>query len=52
MPTVQEMAESHLTNVQKAIGELEQQMASIDNEINKLKEYLESGRNTLNESNV
>jgi hypothetical protein len=47
MPTVKEMAEAHLGNVQKAIAELEQQKLNIDNEILKLKEYFEIGKQTL-----
>jgi hypothetical protein len=48
MPSVKEMAEAHLGNVQKAILDLEQQKANIDDEIKKLESYLQQGVATLN----
>ena len=47
MPTVKEMAESHLGNVQKAIADLETQKNQIDDEIKKLQSYLAGGISTL-----
>lgn len=49
MPTVKEMAESHLGNVQKAIGDLEAQKVQIDEEIAKLQTYLADGVKVLQE---
>jgi hypothetical protein len=48
MPSVKEMAEAYLGNVQKAILDLEQQKANIDDEIKKLESYLQQGVATLN----
>lgn len=47
MPSVTEMAQAHLGNVQKAILDLEQQKVQIDEEIAKLKSYLEEGYKEL-----
>lgn len=49
MPTVKEMAESHLGNVQKAINDLEAQKVQIDEEIAKLQTYLADGVKVLQE---
>ena len=43
MPTVQEMANAHLSNVQKAIADLESQKKNIEDEITKLSVYLNEG---------
>lgn len=51
MPTVQEMAQAHLSNVQKAIMELENQKIQVQQEIDKLKDYLEEGSQTITASN-
>jgi len=48
MPSVNEMAQAHLGNVQKAILDLEQQKVQIDEEIAKLKSYLQEGYVELN----
>ena len=48
MPSVTEMAEAHLGNVQKAILDLEQQKVNIEDEIKKLQSYLQQGVLTLN----
>lgn len=48
MPSVKEMAQAHLGNVQKAIADLEAQKAQLDDEINKLTAYLNEGVNVLN----
>jgi hypothetical protein len=52
MPTVEEMAQAHLGNVQKAIGELEAQKRQIEEEINKLSAYLNEGSLVLTNSEV
>lgn len=43
MPTLQDMANAHLSNVQKAIVDLESQKRNIEEEINKLTVYLNEG---------
>lgn len=48
MVTLKEMAEAHLTNVQKAIIDLQKQKSVIDEEIKKLSDYLQSGVDVLN----
>jgi len=52
MPTVKEMAESHLGNVQKAITDLEAQKKQINEEITKLQSYLAEGVQTLSDGSV
>jgi len=52
MPTVEEMAQAHLGNVQKAIGELEAQKKQIEEEINKLVAYLNEGSSVLTNSEI
>jgi predicted nucleic acid-binding Zn-ribbon protein len=42
--TVLEMAEAHLNTVAKAIVDLQNQKNAIEQEINKLNEYLQLGR--------
>lgn len=46
--TVLEMAEAHLQTVAKAIVDLQNQKNAIDQEINKLNEYLRLGREEVN----
>jgi peptidoglycan hydrolase CwlO-like protein len=48
MVSLQEMAEAHLTNVQKAIIDLQNQRSKIDEEIRKLSDYLQNGVDVLN----
>jgi hypothetical protein len=48
MASLHEMAEAHLTNVQKAIMDLQSQRNKIDEEIKKLTDYLQSGVDVLN----
>lgn len=48
MPSIRDMAEAHLGNVQKAILDLETQKSNIDEEIKKLETYLQEGVVTLN----
>ena len=43
MANVLEMAEAHLLNVQREIATLEQRKVEIDQELDKLKSYLEEG---------
>jgi hypothetical protein len=52
--TVLEMAEAHLNTVAKAIVDLQNQKNAVEQEINKLNEYLQLGRDELNKvrSNV
>lgn len=45
--TVLEMAEAHLNTVAKAIVDLQNQKNAIEQEINKLNEYLQIGRDEL-----
>lgn len=47
MVSLQEMAEAHLTNVQKAIMDLQNQRSKIDEEIRKLSDYLQNGVDVL-----
>lgn len=48
MATLKEMAEAHLSNVQKAILDLQSQRDKIDEEIKKLSDYLQEGVGVLN----
>lgn len=48
MPTVEEMAQAHLNNVQKAILDLENQKKQLEEEIAKLAQYLQEGYTTIN----
>ena len=52
MPTMAEMVEAHLLNVQREIGNLQQKKVAIDQEIEKLSQYLEEGGETLKSSQV
>lgn len=45
--TVMMMAEAHLKSVQNAINDLEQQKEKINQEINRLNEYLKNGVDNL-----
>ena len=47
---LESMAEAHLNTVQKAVEDLENQIQSMYNEIRKLQEYLEKGREVINAS--
>jgi len=48
--SVEQMAEAHLQNVEKAIVDLENQVQNMYQEIKKLKEYLEKGREIIRTS--
>ena len=48
MEKIIQMAEAHLQNVNKAISDLILQRNNIDQEIQKLKEYLEEGIKEVN----
>lgn len=50
MASITEMAEAHLSNVQREIGNLNQRKAEIDAEISRLQTYLEEGQATLLEA--
>tara|TARA_R110000868_G_scaffold315517_3_gene576402 strand:+ start:2161 stop:2337 length:177 start_codon:yes stop_codon:yes gene_type:complete len=49
--SVEEMAQAHLSTVQRAIVDLSNQKVTIDNEILRLTEYLEQGKTLLEERN-
>ena len=51
MPTMVEMVEAHLANVQREINTLQERKVQIDAEINRLQSYLQEGAETLNEVN-
>lgn len=48
MPTMAEMVEAHLTNVQREIATLQDRKTQIDAEIARLEAYLKEGAETLN----
>lgn len=48
MPTMVEMVEAHLANVQREINTLQERKVQIDAEINRLETYLKDGAETLN----
>ena len=50
MPTMAEMVEAHLTNVQREINTLQERKSQIDAEISKLEQYLKEGVETLKSS--
>ena len=52
MPSMAEMVEAHLMNVQREISSLEERKVAIDSEIEKQKSYLVDGSETLKESNA
>ena len=49
MPSLKEMAEAHLLNVQREIQTLKQRQVEVGEEIKKLESYLEEGVRDLNE---
>tara|TARA_Y100001938_G_C8004678_1_gene386668 strand:+ start:227 stop:424 length:198 start_codon:yes stop_codon:yes gene_type:complete len=49
MPSLKEMAEAHLLNVQREIQTLKQRQVEIGEEITKLESYLEEGVKDLNQ---
>ena len=49
MPSLQEMAEAHLLNVQREIQTLKQRQVEIGEEVKKLESYLEEVVRDLNE---
>lgn len=52
MQAVVDMAKAHLQNVASKIQELENQKNILQNEIDKLKEYLTNGSNIIEEFTV
>ena len=50
MPSMAEMVEAHLLNVQREIQTLEERKVAIDSDIEKLKGYLSEGSATLTEA--
>tara|TARA_A100001515_G_scaffold98096_1_gene78952 strand:+ start:1826 stop:2044 length:219 start_codon:yes stop_codon:yes gene_type:complete len=50
MPSMAEMVEAHLMNVQREIRTLQERKVAIDAEIEKLEGYLTEGSATLTES--
>lgn len=50
MPSMAEMVEAHLMNVQREIQTLEERKVAIDAEIDKLKGYLTEGLSTFEEA--
>ena len=50
MPSMAEMVEAHLLNVQREIQTLEERKVAIDSDIEKLKGYLSEGQVTLTEA--
>jgi len=51
MASLEEMAQAHLSNVQKAIVDMENQRKQIDEEITKLNTYLQEGVKELESRN-
>jgi hypothetical protein len=49
MPTMAEMVEAHLLNVQKEIQNLNERKAMIDQDIERLQSYLTEGSKTLSD---
>lgn len=47
MPSMSEMVEAHLMNVQREISNLNERKVAIDKEIEKLQQYLQDGQKTL-----
>ena len=45
--SVEEMAQAHLNTIQQPIVDIEKQIATIENEILRLTEYLEQGKTLL-----
>ena len=50
MPSMAEMVEAHLMNVQREISTLEERKVAIDADIERLKGYLSEGSATLTEA--
>lgn len=50
MPTLTEMSEAHLTNVQNQIVMLREQKQKLDAEIQNLERYLQEGKEELEKS--
>jgi len=48
--TLKQMAEAHLLNVQREIGNLRENHRKIEEEIKRLSEYFDEGVRTLNEN--
>tara|TARA_B100002019_G_scaffold57223_1_gene49126 strand:+ start:600 stop:830 length:231 start_codon:yes stop_codon:yes gene_type:complete len=51
MPSMADMVQAHLTNVQREIQNLKDRKVAIDAEITKLEEYLKEGATTLEAEN-
>jgi hypothetical protein len=49
MPSMEEMVQAHLLNVEREIKTLEERKVAIDQEIEKLQSYLNEGVDTLKE---
>lgn len=49
MPSMEEMVQAHLLNVEREINTLEERKVAIDQEIEKLQSYLNEGVDTLKE---
>ena len=47
MPTMREMSEAHLINVEREIQSLQQRRVEIDAQLQQLESYLEEGKKTL-----
>lgn len=50
MPSMAEMVEAHLANVQREIANLNERKVAIDAEIKRLEDYITEGKATLLES--
>jgi predicted nucleic acid-binding Zn-ribbon protein len=50
MPTMAEMVEAHLMNVQREVSNLNDRRNAIEKEIEKLQQYLQEGQATLLEA--
>jgi len=51
MPSMSEMVEAHLMNVNREIQTLEERKVAIDADIKRLQGYLVEGKSTLDEAN-
>ena len=49
MPSMEEMVQAHLLNVEREINTLQERKVTIDSEIERLQSYLTEGAETLNE---
>jgi hypothetical protein len=52
MVTLEQMAEAHLVNVQREIGNLQEAKKKLDSDIERLTQYFNDGVKTLNDSKV